>query len=476
MPLTKSHPGRPLGPKTMDKNELVQALTRILGPEQVLFSETDLLVYSYDGSLHSALPDVVVLPRSTEEVSAIVALASKEGIPIVARGSGTNLSGGSIPLKGGIVIHFSRMNRILEIDVENQRAVVETGVLNLDLQNALSPYGYYYAPDPASQKVSTLGGNVAENAGGPHCLKYGVTTNHVVGAEIVLSNGEVLWIGGKAPDPLGYDLLGLFVGSEGTLGIATKITVRIMKKPESVQTFLAIFNALEDAANTVSAIIGTGIIPATLEMMDQTVIRAIEESIHAGYPLDAEAVLIIELDGLKDGMDRLAGRIIEICRDNHVREVKMATSEAEQAKLWAGRKGALGALARLRPNYLLEDGTVPRTELPGVLKRVVEIGEKHKLQIGIFLHAGDGNLHPTILFDATHEEERQRVLRAGTEILKACVDVGGTISGEHGIGVEKIHEMSLLFSQEEFESMRHVKEAFDPQDLLNPGKVIPEDR
>jgi glycolate oxidase subunit GlcD len=368
------------------------------------------------------------------------------------------------------------MNRILEIDLENQRALVETGVLNLDLQNALSPHGYYYAPDPASQKVSTLGGNLAENAGGPHCLKYGVTTNHVLGAEAVLSSGEVLWVGGKAPDPLGYDLLGLLVGSEGTLAIVTKMVVRIMKKPEAVQTFLAIFNRLGDAADTVSAIIGAGIIPATLEMMDQTVIKAIEESIHAGYPLDAEAVLIIELDGLRDGMDRLAARIIEICKDHHVREVKKATSEAEQAQLWAGRKGALGALARLRPNYLLEDGTVPRTRLPAVLKRVVEIGNEHRLQIGIFLHAGDGNLHPTILFDAQNEEERTRVLLAGREILKACVNVGGTISGEHGIGVEKINEMSLLFSEQEFESLRRVKEAFDPTGLLNPGKVIPEDR
>ena len=293
----------------MKEKRLISDLINLLGEENVLTSETDLSVYAYDGSLHSALPDVVVLPRSTEQVSEIVALASKEGVPVVARGSGTNLSGGSIPLKGGIVLHFSRMNRILEIDLENQRALVETGVLNLDLQNALSPHGYYYAPDPASQKVSTLGGNLAENAGGPHCLKYGVTTNHVLGAEAVLSSGEVLWVGGKAPDPLGYDLLGLLVGSEGTLAIVTKMVVRIMKKPEAVQTFLAIFNRLGDAADTVSAIIGAGIIPATLEMMDQTVIKAIEESIHAGYPLDAEAVLIIELDGLRDGMDRLAARI-----------------------------------------------------------------------------------------------------------------------------------------------------------------------
>ncbi len=458
----------------MNTQELIQTLTKIVGQEYVLASETDLAVYSYDGSLHSAIPDVIVLPRTTEEVSAIVSLASKEGVPIVARGSGTNLSGGSIPLKGGIVIHFSRMNRILEIDIENQRAVVEAGVINLDLQDALSPYGYYFAPDPASQKVSTMGGNLAENAGGPHCLKYGVTTNHVLGAEIVLPDGEVLWTGGKASDHLGYDLLGVLVGSEGTLAIVTKMIVRIMKKPEAIQTFLAIFNSLEDAGNAVSAIIAAGIIPATLEMMDRMVLKAVEESIHAGYPLDAEAVLIIELDGIKDGMDRLARRIIEICRTNHVREVKKATSGEEQAKLWSGRKGALGALARLRPNYLLEDGTVPRTRLPEVLKKVVEIGKNYRLEVGIFLHAGDGNLHPTILFDARNEEERKRVLRAGTEILKVCVEAGGTISGEHGIGIEKINEMALLFSPQDFNSMRDLKDAFDPHHVFNPGKLVPE--
>ncbi len=458
----------------MNRTDLIEELTRILGQENVLSSETDLAVYGYDGSLHSALPDVVVLPRSPEQVSAVVSLGTKEGVAIVARGSGTNLSGGSIPLSGGIVIHFSKMGRILEIDLENQRAIVEAGVLNLDLQNALAPYGYTYAPDPASQKVSTLGGNVAENAGGPHCLKYGVTTNHVLGAEVVLPSGEIVWVGGKASDPPGYDLLGVLTGSEGTLGIITKIVVRITKKPEIVQTFLAIFNTLEDAGNTVSAIIGEGIIPATLELMDHTVIRAVEESVHAGYPLDAEAVLVIEIDGLKDGMDRLAQKIIGLCNDNRVREVRMANSEAERAKLWEGRKGALGALARLRPNYLLEDGTVPRTALPQVLKKIVEIGQRHGLQIGIFCHAGDGNLHPTILFDARNDEERQRVLRAGTEILRVCVEAGGTISGEHGIGVEKIHEMTLLFSEPEFQAMRSLKEAFDPQGVLNPGKLIPE--
>jgi glycolate oxidase len=315
---------------------------------------------------------------------------------------------------------------------------------------------------------------LGENSGGPHCLKYGVTTNHVLGAEVVLPSGDIVWTGGKAHDNPGYDLVGVLVGSEGTFGIATKLVLRIMRKPEAVQTFLAIYNSLEDAGNTVSAIIGAGIIPATLEMMDRLVIKAVEDSIHAGYPLDAEAVLIIELDGIRDGMDRLAGRIMEICKANHVREVKLATSEAERLKLWAGRKGAFGAVARLRPNYLVCDGTVPRTKLPEVLKKVIEIGKRYRLEIGNVFHAGDGNLHPLILFDARNEEELNRVHQAGAEILRACADAGGTISGEHGVGTEKIHGMSLVFSRDDMEAMKKVKRAFDPDEICNPGKVLPE--
>jgi glycolate oxidase subunit GlcD len=366
------------------------------------------------------------------------------------------------------------MAGILEIDIENQRAVVEPGLFNLDLQNELARYGYYYAPDPASQKVSTMGGNLGENSGGPHCLKYGVTTNHVLGAEVVLPNGDVIWTGGKAHDNPGYDLVGVLVGSEGTFGIATKLILRIMRKPEAVQTFLAVYDSLEDAGDTVSAIIGAGIIPATLEMMDRLVMKAVEDSIHAGYPLDAEAVLIIELDGIKDGMDRLARRITEICKANHAREVKLATSEAERMRLWAGRKGAFGAVARLRPNYLVCDGTVPRMKLPDVLKKVVEIGKKYNLEIGNVFHAGDGNLHPLILFDARNEEELKKVHLAGAEILKACADAGGTISGEHGVGTEKIDGMSLVFSRDDMGAMKRVKMAFDPDEICNPGKVLPE--
>lgn len=458
----------------MDRNQMIEELSKIVGKENVLYSETDLLLYGYDASLFKARPDCIVLPGSTEEVSQIVKFAHQHRIPIVARGSGTNLSGGTIPAKGGIVLHFSRMNRILEIDIKNQRAVVEPGVFTLTLKNQLARYGYVYQPDPASERVSTFGGNFGENSGGPHCLKYGVTTNHILGAEVVLPDGEVIWVGGKALDHPGYDLTGLLVGSEGTLGIATKLVLRIVPKPEAVKTMLAIYNSLEDAGKTVSAIIAEGIVPATLEMLDKLTIKAVEESIHAGFPLDAEAVLLIEIDGLKDGMERLAERIIEICKENRAREVKAARTEEERTQLWAGRKGAFGAVARLRPNYLVCDGTVPRTKLPEVLARVMEVGKKYNLPIANVFHAGDGNLHPLILFDERNEEELKKVHLAGSEILKICAEAGGTISGEHGIGTEKKKEMFFVFTPRDISSMRKVKKAFDPEDIFNPGKVLPE--
>jgi len=458
----------------MERERLVEEMDKIVGKENVLSSETDLFLYGYDASLFRGKPDCIVLPNSTEEVSKIVRFAHENEIHIIARGSGTNLSGGTIPTKGGIIIHFSRMNRILEIDTENQRAVVEPGVFTLALKTALARYGYLYQPDPASEKVSTFGGNFGENSGGPHCLKYGVTTNHILGAELVLYNGEVVQVGGKALDNPGYDLIGVLVGSEGTLGIATKLILRIMPKPEAVKTMLAVYNSLEDAGKTVSAIIGDGIVPATLEMIDKLTIKAVEESIHAGFPLDAEAVLIIELDGLKDGMERLADRIMEICRRNNVREVKAAKTEAERMLLWAGRKGAFGAVARLRPNYLVCDGTVPRTALPEVLMKVMEVGRKYNLSIANVFHAGDGNLHPLILFDERNEEELRKVHLAGSEILKLCAEAGGTISGEHGIGTEKKKEMLFVFGPKDIAAMQKVKMAFDPEEVFNPGKVLPE--
>jgi len=456
----------------VNKETLINQLAEIVGPEYVLHSEVDLTLYGYDAFLVTALPEAVVVPSSTEEVSRVAALAHELGLPLVGRGSATSLSGGPVPIEGGIVAHFSRLNRILDIDPVNRVAVVEPGVITLDLQTEVAAYGLQYAPDPASQKVSTLGGNVGENSGGPHCLKYGVTANHVLGLELVLADGAVITLGPGFDWP-GYDLTGLVVGSEGTLGLATKLYLRLIPQPEAVKTLLAVYDSIPEAGNTVSAIIAEGIVPATLEMMDKLVIKAVEESIKAGYPLDAEAVLIIELDGLADGLESQAERIMKICRANNVREVRAAADEAERAQLWAGRKGAFGAVSRLRPNYMVCDGTVPRTMLPKVLAQVLEIGREYDLAIGNVFHAGDGNLHPLILFDARNEEEKAKVMIAASKILKACVEAGGTISGEHGIGLEKLKEMPLVFSETEIEAMRAVKEVFDPQGLLNPGKVLP---
>jgi len=457
----------------MDKPELITRLKEIVGPENVLSSEMDLMLYSYDASLDKAKPDVVVLPDSTEEVSKIMTLAYKEKIPILGRGSGTNLTGGTVPLKGGIVVHFSRMNRILEIDYANRTATVQPGIITLDLQTKVLKNGFVYQPDPASQKVSTIGGNVAENSGGPHCLKYGVTSNHVLGLEVVLNDGTVINTGGKARDHAGYDIAALIVGSEGTIGLVTQAILKLERAPEAVKTMLAVFNAVEDGANTVSAIIAEGIIPATLEMMDNTVMRAVEETIKVGYPLDAACVLIIELDGMPEGMDENAEKIMEICRQNNVREVKMAKDEAERTVLWAGRKGAFGSVGQVRPSYLCCDGTVPRTKLPEVLSQVIELGKKYNLPIGNVFHAGDGNLHPLIMFDERDEDERQRVLKISTEILKACADAGGTISGEHGVGMEKLKETAFIFNEADLEFERQIKRAFDPDDIINPGKMIP---
>jgi glycolate oxidase len=458
----------------MHTQELITRLKEIIDPDYVLSSEMDLTLYGYDASLEKGRPDAVVIPDSTEEVSKVVSLAHREGIPVVARGSGTNLSGGTIPTKGGIVIHFSKMNRILEVDVPNRCVTVEPGVITLDLQNQVLKQGFIYAPDPASQKVSTLGGNVGENSGGPHCLKYGVTTNHVLGLEAVLDDGTVIRTGGKARDCPGYDLTGLLIGSEGTLCIVTKMILRLLRAPEAVKTMLAIYDTIEDASNTVSAIIAEGIVPATLEMMDNVVMIAVEESVRAGYPLDAAAVLIIELDGMSDGMERQTRKIFEICKRHNVRDIQEAKDDAERARLWAGRKGAFGAVTRLKPSYMVCDGTVPRTKLPEVLRKVLETGKKNDVLIGNVFHAGDGNLHPLILFDERNKDELERVHKVTSEILKICADAGGTISGEHGIGIEKLKEMKFVFTESDLEAMRRVKRAFDPENILNPGKVIPE--
>ncbi len=458
----------------MDHQQLIEQLKGIVGAEYVLSSQMDLMLYSYDASLGKGMPDAVVLPGSTEEVSQVMRLAYEEKIPILGRGSGTNLTGGTIPVNGGIVVHFSRMNRILDIDIPNRTVTVEPGVITLDLQTEVQKHGFVYQPDPASQKVSTIGGNIAENSGGPHCLKYGVTSNHIQGLELVLDDGTVVRTGEKTWDHPGFDITGLFVGCEGTLGLVTKAILKLERAPQAVKTMLAIYETIEDGANTVSAIIAEGIIPATLEMMDNRVMRAVEETIKVGYPLDAAAVLIIELDGMPEGMEDCAAKIMDICRRNNVREVKLAKDEAERATLWAGRKGAFGAVGQVRPSYLCCDGTVPRTKLPEVLNKVIAIGEKYDLPIGNVFHAGDGNLHPLIMFDERDEEEKERVLKASTEILKACADAGGTISGEHGVGLEKLRETAYIFCDKDLSFEKSIKEAFDFNNIINPGKMIPE--
>ena len=401
---------------TMEKVTMVSELVRLVGRQNVLSSAMHFKLYEYDASLIRSKPDCIVIPTSTEQVAKVVKFAYDNRIPIIARGSGTNLSGGSVSIQGGIAIVMTRMNQILEMDIENQRVVVQPGVVTLDLKNVLAKHGYLYQPDPASEKVTTIGGNFGENAGGPHCLKYGVTSNHVLGAEVVLSDGQVVQMGGKSLDNPGFDLMGALGASEGTLGIVTKAVLRIMPKAEAVKTMLCIYNSIEDGGNTVTAIIGEGIIPATLEMMDNLTIKAVEEAYHVGFPTDAAAILIIELDGLKDGMDRLTERILAICRQHNVREIRVAKDQAERDKIWAGRKGAFGAVGRLRPNYLVNDGTVPRTRLPETLAKVVEIGKKYKLPIANVFHAGDGNLHPLILFDERDKDELERVHAAATEI------------------------------------------------------------
>ncbi|HEY81808.1 MAG TPA: FAD-binding protein [Dehalococcoidia bacterium] len=457
------------------EQRLIKELTKIVGRDDILYDLKDLIAYSYDATPRQEMPDVIIFPHSTAEVSAIMKLAHQERIPVIARGAGTNLSGGTIPVRGGIILEMSRMNRILEIDTANQRAVVEPGVINLDLQNALAPLGFFYPPDPASQKSSTLGGNVGENAGGPLCLRYGVTSKYVCGMEVVLADGEVVEIGDYVADPPGYDLRGLFIGSEGMLGVATKLILHIIPKPEATRTMLAIFDTLEDGGRAVSEIISRGIVPGALELLDKKMCWVIEQSVSAGYPTDAEGVLLIEVAGLADTLDRQVEEISEICQKNKVRELRIAQTNAERDALWKGRRGAFGAVARICPPYSVCDGTVPRDKLAQALHRVGEIAEKYHVLIANVAHAGDGNLHPLILFDANNPEERAAAKKAGSEVLDTCIAFGGTITGEHGIGLEKMDAMRLMFDPADIAAMRRIKEVFDPDDILNPGKMFPPD-
>jgi glycolate oxidase len=453
---------------------LRQELEAIVGRGAVLSDPDELLVYESDGlTLFRALADFVVFPTAAEHVAAIVKLANRESLPFVARGAGTGLSGGCLPSEGGIVISLMRMNRVLEVDYDNQIAVVEPGLVNLHLSWAVGPRGYYYAPDPSSQQACTIGGNIANNSGGPHTLKYGVTTNHVLGLEVVMPDGEVVWLGGRTRDTHGYDLAGVFVGSEGTFGIATKVVVRILKKPQAVKTVLAVFDDVQQASTAVSQIIGRGLVPAAIEMIDHLTIQAVEDAFDCGYPRDAAAALLVELDGLRAGMEAQAERIVQACHDAGAREVRTARDEAERARLWKGRKSAFGAYGRISPAYMVMDGVIPRTKLPYVLGRVNEIVAAHGLRVGNVFHAGDGNLHPNILYDPRKPGEEARVVAAGADIMKLCAEVGGSISGEHGIGLEKADFMPFIFSAADLATMQRLKNAFNPTGLCNPGKVFP---
>jgi len=457
----------------MEKS-IIRDLEKLLGRDAVLSARTDLMMYEYDGSVEQARPECVVFPRSTEDVVGIVKLASRTQTPIVARGAGTGLSGGALARRGGIMIAFPRMNRILEVDAENQRAVVQPGVVNLDLSRAAEPYSLYFAPDPSSQKACTIGGNVAENAGGPHTLAYGVTTNHVTGLEIVLpDSGEVVRIGDKAAETPGFDLTGLMVGSEGTLAIVTEITVKLTRKPEAVKTLLAIFDRVDDCTQTVVEITGRAITPAACEMMDGWTLRAVEAFAHAGFPLDSAAVLLIELEGLREAVEAQAVDVIDVCKLCHARDVRVAKDDRERDLLWKGRKNAFGAVGRLSPSYYVQDGVIPRTRLPETLRHIDAVCAKYGFPVGNIFHAGDGNLHPLIPFDVRDHEQFDRVVRAAHEIMEFCISVGGSITGEHGVGMEKNELMPLLFSESDLGLMRRVRDAFNPTGLLNPDKFFP---
>ena len=452
---------------------LLRDLKSVVGAEAVLHRPEDLLLYEYDGSVETARPTCVVFPESTEQVVEIVRLANRRQTPIIGRGAGTGLSGGALARRGGIVIVFSKMNRILHIDVENQRATVQPGVVNADLSAAVAHAGLHFAPDPSSQKACTIGGNVAENSGGPHTLAYGVTANHVLSMQIVLPSGELVRIGNSALDAPGYDLTSLLVGSEGTLALVTEITVKLTRLPESIKTLLAIFESLDDATETVADITARGITPAACEMLDGWTLRAVEAYVHAGFPLDCAAVLLLEVDGLTEAAEEHAAAIAEVCRAHHAREVRVAKDSRERDLLWKGRKNAFGAIGRISTSYYVQDGVIPRTKLPATLRHIDAIGKKYGFQIGNIFHAGDGNLHPLILFDQRDREQFRRVLAASDEIIQFCIEQGGSITGEHGVGMEKDRLMPLLFSEAELEVMTRMRNAFNPTGLLNPDKIFP---
>jgi glycolate oxidase len=455
---------------------LVSELRSALGAEHVVTEPEQLRVYECDGLTgHRAIPEVVVLPGSTEEVQAVVRACRRERVPFVARGAGTGLSGGATPIAGGVVVSLARMDRILEIDLEGQRVVVEPGVANLDVTRAVVEAGYFYAPDPSSQQVCTIGGNVAENSGGAHCLKHGFTAHHVTGLTLVLPDGEVVELGGRALDPDGPDLLGLVIGSEGTLGIATRITLRVVRLPEEVCTLLAAFETTDAAGAAVSGIVAGGISPSALEMMDRLTIEAAELSVAPGYPAGAGAVLLVELDGVAAQVEEDAVEVERICLAAGAFELRSASDDATRALLWKGRKSAFAAMGRVATDYYVQDGVVPRTRLPEVLRRIEELSTSHGLRVGNVFHAGDGNLHPLVLYDAeAGETERARALAEA--ILEACLDAGGSLTGEHGVGLDKACSMPKMFSERDLATFARVRRAFDPEGICNPGKVVPTPR
>ncbi len=461
----------------MPTQQFVQQLKAIVGDDYVVSHPEDLVVFEYDGSVARGMPEAVVFPGSAEQVSRVLSLAYQEGIPVVGRGSGTGLSGGAIAAPGGMQIAFTRMNRILEFDRDNRTATVEPGVINLDLDNYARKSGLRYAPDPSSQRACTMGGNVAENAGGPHCLAYGTTTNHVLGMEVALEDGSMVNLNSLAGKPVnetpGYDLRGVFLGSEGTFGVATEIVVRLLPLPERVRTLLGIFPDVESACTAVSAIIGHGIVPAALELIDSVIIKAVQNVGDLGYPGNAGAVLLVEVEGLSEEVEEIGAQVEAALWETRAFQVRMAEKEEERAALWSGRKGALGALGSLAPNYYLADGVVPRTRLAEAHLRVAEITEKYGLAVANVSHAGDGNLHPCLLFDERERGALQKVAEAGAEVMAACVELGGALTGEHGVGLEKKEQMPLVFSPDDMNAMLRVRESFAPLNRLNPEKVFP---
>jgi glycolate oxidase len=461
----------------MLKPGVVAELRTILGAEGIIEKHEELRTYESDGlTNYRVVPALVVLPTSTEQVQAVVRICNREHIPFVPRGSGTGLSGGALPFEGGIVISLARMKQILKVDLPNQRVVVQPGVVNLWITQRVAPHGYYYAPDPSSQQVCSIGGNIAENSGGAHCLKYGFTVNHVLGMKFVMADGEVIEVGGPTFDSPGYDLPGIIVGSEGTLGIATEVTLRILRKPEAVQTAMASFETIDAAGEAVSGIIAAGIVPAAIEMMDKLAIEACEAAVHAGYPMDVGAVLLVELDGPRTEVTSLLTRVEDICRGNGAIEYRLARTEEERLLMWKGRKAAFAAVGRISPNYIVQDGVIPRTALPQILREIEELSKQNGLRVANVFHAGDGNLHPLVLYDQRIEGQEDRAEELAGEIIRRCVAHGGSITGEHGVGMEKKHHMLAMFTEADLATHQLIRCAINPDNLCNPNKVYPTPR